>query len=216
MPSQRVSPYPISSAAHLHPENIKESQSAFLSPSSTRSVVPCSHQNPETPGHTYDTTSSQSWDKSKRSETHIIREAKQSQSSSTSILTQLPLQLRKVLLNINEGATSENRSPVQESQSQGHTPGEASCFEIHHPNPISPPNHECDWKDRYSALAAEIRLLKAELSTRVSLGGADIEQAVDNATNEDDDLGIQGVTIILHMKGKDDLVINTDLTEDVE
>ncbi|KAK0722386.1 hypothetical protein B0T26DRAFT_216836 [Lasiosphaeria miniovina] len=33
---------------------------------------------------------------------------------------------------------------------------------------------------------------------------------------EDDDVGIQGLTIVLHLRGKDDLVISTDLTRDAE
>lgn len=67
------------------------------------------------------------------------------------------------------------------------------------------------------ALAAEIRLLKAELSTRASLAirNADYTgEGGENGVNDDDDLGIEGVTIIMHLRGRDDLVINTDLTRD--
>ncbi|KAI2612230.1 uncharacterized protein GGS25DRAFT_111228 [Hypoxylon fragiforme] len=108
--------------------------------------------------------------------------------------------------------------------------------EIYRPNPIAPPNHDCSWKERYLALTAEIRLLKAELSTRASLRGTDVgfygEQGLEQGEEEeeeeeeeeglegdgngddddDDDLGIQGITIIMHLRGREDLVINTDLT----
>ena len=33
---------------------------------------------------------------------------------------------------------------------------------------------------------------------------------------DEEEVGIRGLTIVLHLKGKDDLVINTDLTHDAE
>ncbi|KAK7989496.1 hypothetical protein PG989_009811 [Apiospora arundinis] len=99
----------------------------------------------------------------------------------------------------------------------------ASNLEIHRPTPIAPPNHDCRWKDRYMALTSEIRQLKAEMSTRVSFHDVDDESARGQGSQQqqqqqqqDEDLGIQGLTIVMHLKGKDDLVINTDLTQDVE
>ncbi|KAK7951735.1 uncharacterized protein PG986_007463 [Apiospora aurea] len=89
--------------------------------------------------------------------------------------------------------------------------------EIHRPTPIAPPNHECRWKDRYMALTSEIRQLKAEMSTRESFHDADADSARDQGSQQqDEDLGIQGLTIVMHLKGKDDLVINTDLTQEAE
>lgn len=49
-------------------------------------------------------------------------------------------------------------------------------------------NHECEWKDRY-------KTLKSDLDTK----------------GRTDDIGLEGLTIVLHMQGRDDLVINTDL-----
>ncbi|KAI0021985.1 hypothetical protein F4780DRAFT_238748 [Xylariomycetidae sp. FL0641] len=106
-----------------------------------------------------------------------------------------------------------------------------SSLELHHPAPIAPPNHECVWKERYLALTAEIRLLKAEMTStrRASLRGD--SQAWDNSMQEsqdeqrgavmgggsqEDEFAISGLTIVMHMKGKDDIVINTDLTQDLE
>lgn len=92
----------------------------------------------------------------------------------------------------------------------------ASDLELHRPTPIAPPNHDCSWKDRYMALTAEIRLLKAQMTDRLPSGEADPGIAVpDHESRPDEDLGIQGLTIVMHLKGKDDLVINTDLTRDV-
>lgn len=52
-------------------------------------------------------------------------------------------------------------------------------------------DHQCDWKERYIALKPEIE------------GGQ----------GQQDDIGLEGLTIVLHLRGKDDLVINTDLRE---
>ncbi|KAL1854342.1 hypothetical protein Daus18300_011528 [Diaporthe australafricana] len=54
-------------------------------------------------------------------------------------------------------------------------------------------DHQCEWKDKYLALEP-----KAED------GQGQQQQA---------DLGLEGLTIVLHMRGKDDLVINTDLRD---
>lgn len=50
------------------------------------------------------------------------------------------------------------------------------------------PNHQCEWKEKYASLKSDV-----------------------DAQGQADDIGLEGLTIVLHMKGKDDLVINTDL-----
>ncbi len=56
------------------------------------------------------------------------------------------------------------------------------------------------------ALTAEVRQLKAEVTARdetaMAAGGDDRRR---------DNFGIEGLTIVMHMKGQGDLVINTDL-----
>ncbi|KAK7908325.1 hypothetical protein PG985_015628 [Apiospora marii] len=96
--------------------------------------------------------------------------------------------------------------------------GRASDLEIHRPTPIAPPNHDCRWKERYMALTSEIRQLKAEMSTRVSFHDVDAGsgRGQDSQQQQDEDLGIQGLTIVMHLRGKDDLVINTDLTQEAD
>ncbi|KAI0377791.1 hypothetical protein F5Y04DRAFT_291582 [Hypomontagnella monticulosa] len=166
-----------------------------------------------------------SWDKTDRSEagsssgrtdTHTIREAGYRQSSALSRTSHSPPQPRHIVTETDESTVSERNTSASETNDRSYprTPD----LEIHRPSPIAPPNHDCIWKDRYMAVTAEIRMLKAELSTRASLRGTDIEQIAvqgeETTTNEDEDLGLQGVTIIMHLRGRDDLVINTDLTQD--
>jgi hypothetical protein len=138
--------------------------------------------------------------------------------NSASGLASSPLQPRQVSFQGLEKVALGNHTLNFEMEHQedycedGH-----SELEIHRPTPIAPPNHECSWKERYMALTAEIRLLKAEMSTRPSEGDIGALKSVrDQGSPEEDDLGIQGLTIVMHIKGKDDLVINTDLTQDTE
>ncbi|KAI0435233.1 hypothetical protein F5Y09DRAFT_294084 [Xylaria sp. FL1042] len=91
---------------------------------------------------------------------------------------------------------------------------QASEPEIAKPTPIAPPNHECSWKERYLDLTAEIRHLKAELSTRASLRSSDI--LGHGYAQREDDLDLLEVTIILHFRDRDDIVINTDVVHDAE
>ncbi|KAI1355753.1 hypothetical protein F5Y01DRAFT_310635 [Xylaria sp. FL0043] len=86
--------------------------------------------------------------------------------------------------------------------------------EIAKPTPIAPPNHECSWKERYLDLTAEIRQLKAELSTRASLKSSDI--LGHGYAQREDDLDLLEVTIILHFRDRDDIVINTDVVRYAE
>lgn len=84
--------------------------------------------------------------------------------------------------------------------------------EVFSPLPIMPPNHTCSWKERYLNLTAEVRQLKAEI---VSRERRDTPGHVDVGVNvsQDDDYepGVEGLTIVMHLRGKDDLIINTDL-----
>ncbi|KAI0847797.1 hypothetical protein F5Y00DRAFT_253779 [Daldinia vernicosa] len=157
-----------------------------------------------------------------RDDTRTVRENRHSPLSTTTRASHSPLQPRQILRDVDERGMFESRSAMLEPEDRKSSvtiTGATSEFEVHRPSPISPSNHDCSWKDLYLALTAEIRLLKAELSTRASLGGADVDytrRAGEDIANEEDDLGIEGVTIVVHLKGKDDLVINTDLTQAVE
>lgn len=49
-------------------------------------------------------------------------------------------------------------------------------------------DHECEWKEKYRSL-----------------------QTNRDTQGRTEDIGLEGLTIVLHMMGRDDLVINTDL-----
>ncbi|KAK3375154.1 hypothetical protein B0H63DRAFT_482007 [Podospora didyma] len=83
------------------------------------------------------------------------------------------------------------------------------------------------WKKQHAAdlAAAEIRRTVGILSpgtnderdaavTEVEAEDSGDRPLDDSSQFEEDDVGIQGLTIVLHLKGKDDLVISTDLTRD--
>ncbi|KND87929.1 hypothetical protein TOPH_07415 [Tolypocladium ophioglossoides CBS 100239] len=86
---------------------------------------------------------------------------------------------------------------------------------------VLPDEHSCVWRDRYLDLSVEVEKWKSELNscdrsdealadelpTRRDKGvGVDLRQG-----GTADDVGIEGLTIVVHMRYKDDLVINTDL-----
>ncbi|WQF76421.1 hypothetical protein CDEST_01435 [Colletotrichum destructivum] len=94
--------------------------------------------------------------------------------------------------------------------SRSHT----SAIEVFSPMPIMPPNHTCSWKDRYLNLTAEVRQLKAEILSQERRKSSElVDVGVDVGQGEDYGLGVEGLTIVMHLKGKDDLIINTDLTQ---
>lgn len=84
--------------------------------------------------------------------------------------------------------------------------------------------HQCDWKDRFDALKAEVEDGRQEQGAGVPEAGQDhqcdwkekylaLKAEVDDDRGREADIGLEGLTIVLHMRGKDDLVINTDLRE---
>ncbi|KAI1502315.1 hypothetical protein F5X99DRAFT_427470 [Biscogniauxia marginata] len=104
------------------------------------------------------------------SEGHEKREGWTSEANSTSEIVGTPLQPRHIASDLE--SANESRSHISYDElTHGEGPSfvdRPSDLEIHRPAPIAPPNHDCSWKDRYLALTAEIRLLKAEMSTRAS------------------------------------------------
>lgn len=72
-------------------------------------------------------------------------------------------------------------------------------------------------------LNSEVEQLKSEMNSHedtsqatgsLRVGRIDVGVGDALARHECDDFGIEGLTIVLHMRGKDDLVINTDLEKD--
>jgi hypothetical protein len=82
--------------------------------------------------------------------------------------------------------------------------------------PIS--HHICEWRSRYLGLSAAFDKLKNELDIALEhQASPDIaEQGSGNASHQDqyNDYGIEGLTIIVHRRCKEDLVLNTDLREE--
>jgi hypothetical protein len=90
---------------------------------------------------------------------------------------------------------------------------------IHSPVPVNPATHMCDWKSKYLDLTAEVEQLRAECLCPDAAG----DKAADcvtkpeevNACEQEENLGIEGLTIVMHLRGRDDLVINTHLTQEL-
>ncbi len=68
--------------------------------------------------------------------------------------------------------------------------------------------HSCHWRDRFMDLSAEVDQLRSELD---SCEPGETNSPHMEREHECDDAGIDGLTVVIHLKGRDDLVINTDL-----
>lgn len=86
----------------------------------------------------------------------------------------------------------------------------------------SPECRGCSWRDRYLALRGEVDKWKAELSScdahedapghgQPSQSDKGVGDGVAQQATPDD-VGIEGLTVVVHMRYKDDLVVKTDLS----
>ncbi|KAG6364100.1 hypothetical protein INS49_005698 [Diaporthe citri] len=84
--------------------------------------------------------------------------------------------------------------------------------------------HQCDWKDKYNNLKTEIEDGRQGQDAGAAEVGQDhqcdwkekylgLKSEVEADGGQQADLGLEGLTIVLHMRGKDDLIVNTDLRE---
>lgn len=91
------------------------------------------------------------------------------------------------------------------------------------PRPSRSSDHACIWRARYMDLSSEVEHMKSDMSShdegsrevmapRPSNHDVGVGDAM--AQHHCEGLGLQGLTIVMHMKDKDDLVINTDLTRE--
>jgi hypothetical protein len=90
-----------------------------------------------------------------------------------------------------------------------------------------PDEHQCDWKDKYDDLKAEVESGRQGQDSGVVEPGDDHQcdwkekylalkpevEGQGGQGRQQDDIGLEGLTIVLHFKSRDDLVINTDLRE---
>lgn len=72
--------------------------------------------------------------------------------------------------------------------------------------------HSCSWRNSFLNLRAEFDHLQSELASCDEDKGKDGAPSLRSVHNCDE-TGIEGLTIIIHLKGKDDLVINTSLKD---
>ncbi|KAF4992951.1 hypothetical protein FGRMN_6819 [Fusarium graminum] len=85
---------------------------------------------------------------------------------------------------------------------------------IYDPSPVMPYDHMCVWRAYYTDLKSQINQL--ELESSCLPGGKSAESVGPSHSQPHDDIGIEGLTIVMHFRGKDDLVINTDLREGLQ
>ena len=117
--------------------------------------------------------------------------------------------------------SQDGRKPSFQSQIGIKSRQGSEFVEIHNPKPFLPPDHACEWRARCMDLSSEVEQLKSEMGSHDVVGHGDDVQRSDQidagvgdstiAWGHSDEFGIEGLTIVLHMRGKDDLVINTDL-----
>lgn len=104
------------------------------------------------------------------------------------------------------------------------TSNQQHASKSHQPTAERAGEHQCDWKDKYNTLKVEIEDGRQGQESGVVDIGQDhqcdwkekylaLESEVEAGQGQQGDLGLEGLTIVLHMRGKDDLVINTDLRE---
>ncbi|KAJ6446676.1 epsilon subunit of F1F0-ATP synthase N-terminal [Purpureocillium lavendulum] len=88
---------------------------------------------------------------------------------------------------------------------------------------VAPDGHNCAWRDRYMDLNTELEKWKNEATfhdlERDQAGEEESTKVAKDAAAQvtrrrsADEVGIEGLTIVVHMRYKDDVVINTDLKD---
>ncbi|RGP81126.1 hypothetical protein FLONG3_774 [Fusarium longipes] len=85
---------------------------------------------------------------------------------------------------------------------------------IHDPTPMMPYNHMCAWRAQYMDLKSQVDQLGDD--SNYPLPGRRAEGVGTLCSHTHTDIDIEGLTVVMHFRGKDDLVINTDLREDIQ
>ncbi|KEY65924.1 hypothetical protein S7711_07954 [Stachybotrys chartarum IBT 7711] len=79
-------------------------------------------------------------------------------------------------------------------------------------------DHVCTWRNHYLELKPQVEQLTSELSLRKKAstlpGRVDVGVGDALAQHTCEEYGIEGLTIVMHMKGRSDIIINTDLTRE--
>jgi hypothetical protein len=85
---------------------------------------------------------------------------------------------------------------------------------IYDPSPVMPYDHMCTWRARYMDLKSQID--QFELEASYPPAGKTTEGVGPSCSHPNGDIDIEGLTVVMHLRGKDDLVINTDLKEGLQ
>ncbi|CAJ0553519.1 Ff.00g120310.m01.CDS01 [Fusarium sp. VM40] len=85
---------------------------------------------------------------------------------------------------------------------------------IYVPSPVMPYDHMCAWRARYMDLKSQID--QFELEASYPPAGKTTEGAGPSCSHPNGDIDIEGLTVVMHLRGKEDLVINTDLKEGLQ
>ncbi|OTA06534.1 hypothetical protein A9Z42_0072760 [Trichoderma parareesei] len=93
-----------------------------------------------------------------------------------------------------------------ENKMASDTPGGDSEMPISH--------HVCEWRTRYLGLSSAFDKLKVELDEALEQQESQRVTEEESQRHRYDDDGIEGLTIIVHRKFREDLVLNTDLKDD--
>ncbi|KAM0264781.1 hypothetical protein ACHAQJ_000606 [Trichoderma viride] len=166
------------------------------------------------PRKAYSPLASDSQQEYRQSPNIVIHEEEAIASSSTRHETETEEQIFKVYEQV--GSTNHNQDSNQEEDAvkepnmASTAPNEDSEMPISH--------HICEWRSRYLGLSAAFDKLKNELDIALEHQASPdtAEQGSENASRQDqyNDYGIEGLTIIVHRRCKEDLVLNTDLREE--
>ncbi|KAH6606802.1 atp synthase subunit delta [Trichoderma cornu-damae] len=107
-------------------------------------------------------------------------------------------------------SSSQAEDAIEESK--------ATCDELDSGSEAAISHHICEWRSRYLGLSAAFDKLKEELDVALENQGnqddANRESGSASHQHRCDDYGIEGLTIIVHRRCKEDLVLNTDLREE--
>lgn len=131
---------------------------------------------------------------------------------------------RPTLTSRDKGKTKEVIKEQSDARRSNRAPNDQHTTTSHQPGAETVGEHHCDWRAKYNALKGEVEEGRQVQGSGVAETGNDhqcdwkerylaVKPDVEGAQSQRDDIGLEGLTIVLHLRGKDDLVINTDLRE---
>lgn len=131
---------------------------------------------------------------------------------------------RPTLTSRDKGKAKEGIQEQSDVRKSARAPNDQQATTSRQPTTKMSGEHHCDWRAKYDALKADTEEGRQAQGSGVTGAGSDhqcdwkdrylaVKPDVEGAQSQRDDIGLEGLTIVLHLRGKDDLVINTDLRE---